>query len=41
VSELTRRGIAVTPEVLRDEARAVLNHYPTTVGRIYNSRNDE
>ncbi|UCD50228.1 MAG: nucleoside deaminase [Phycisphaerales bacterium] len=38
--ELTRRGIAVTRDVLRNEARAVLNHYRATGGLIYNSRND-
>ena len=38
IGELTRRGIEVTRNVLRDEARAVLNHYQTTGGLIYNSR---
>jgi tRNA(Arg) A34 adenosine deaminase TadA len=41
IGELTRRGIAVTRDVLRDEARAVLNHYHTTGGLIYNSRDKE
>lgn len=40
IGELTRRGIEVTRDVLRDEARNVLNHYHTTSGLIYNSRSD-
>ena len=40
VAELTGRGIEVTRDVLRSEARAVLNHYHTTGGLIYNSRDE-
>jgi len=40
LGELTRRGIEVTRDILREEARAVLNHYHTTGGRIYNSRDE-
>jgi tRNA(Arg) A34 adenosine deaminase TadA len=40
IGALASRGIEVTRDVLRDEARAVLNHYHTTGGRIYNARSD-
>jgi tRNA(Arg) A34 adenosine deaminase TadA len=40
VGELTRRGIEVACNVLRDEARAVLTHYTTQGGHIYNSRGE-
>lgn len=38
VTELERRGIAVTRDVLRDEGRAVLDAYRDAAGIIYNSR---
>jgi len=40
IGELTRRGIEVTCDVLRDEARAVLNDYHTSGGLVYNSRTE-
>ena len=40
IGALASRGIKVTRDVLRDKARAVLNHYHTTGGRIYNARGD-
>ena len=40
IGELTRRGINVARDILRDEARAVLNHYATTGGLIYNTRSE-
>jgi tRNA(Arg) A34 adenosine deaminase TadA len=40
VGALTRRGIEVTRDVLRDEASAVLNYYHTHGGLIYNSRDE-
>ena len=36
--ELRRRGIDVTPDVLRDEARALLDAYRDAGGPIYNAR---
>lgn len=40
IGALESRGIKVTRDVLRSEARAVLNHYHTTGGRIYNARSE-
>ncbi len=40
VGELTGRGIEVTRDILRDEARAVLNQYRSTGGLIYNTRDE-
>lgn len=38
VGELQNRGIAVTRDVLRDQAVAVLQHYADAGGPIYNGR---
>jgi tRNA(Arg) A34 adenosine deaminase TadA len=40
VGELNRRGIEVTRDVLRDETRAILQHYQVHGGLIYNSRDE-
>lgn len=37
MAELTQRGIQVTTEILRPEAVAVLQHYHTQQGKIYNA----
>ena len=39
--ELRRRGIGVTPDVLRDEARAILGAYQAAGGPVYNARRGE
>jgi tRNA(Arg) A34 adenosine deaminase TadA len=39
--ELRRRGIGVTPDVLRDEARALLDAYRDAGSPIYNARRAE
>ena len=38
VGELRRRGVEVCPDLLRDEARAVLRDYQAAGGLIYNAR---
>ena len=40
IGELNSRSIEVTRDVLRDEAKAILNEYQTTGGQIYNSRDE-
>ena len=40
IAALTGRGIEVVRDVLRDEARAVLRHYATSGGAIYNARRE-
>ena len=40
VGALNSRGIEVTRDVLRNEAQAILNHYATHGGLIYNSRDE-
>lgn len=37
VGELNKRGIEVTRDILRDEARAVLKRYAQTGGTVYNA----
>ena len=41
IGELTHRGIEVTQDVLRSEARDILNHYAATGGLIYNTRDED
>jgi len=41
IGALENRGIEVTRDVLRDEARAVLQHYHTSGGLIYNAHRDD
>lgn len=38
IGELRRRGIAVSPDLLRGEARAILRDYQAAGGPIYNAR---
>ena len=41
IGALRQRGIEVTRDVRRDEARAVLQHYHTAGGLIYNARSGD
>lgn len=40
IASLQSRGIEVVQDLCRDEARAILQHYHSSGGRIYNSRED-